>query len=163
MNNGHARQNKIPMTFDGVFENMPIPMFLIDHERHVVKMNIATFKAVKQTMEDPIGQRLGNAVHCVHSVEDPKGCGFGPHCGQCPLRDAIQKCFDAQKNLEMTEVKLDVYIKANYSASVYLWVTALLLSDGEKQHLLVCLFDNTKQKETEKFLQKQVAELKKAQ
>jgi hypothetical protein len=151
---------KIPMTFEGVFENILLPMFLVDRERKVVKINMTALRALKLSMDDPFGQRFGNAVHCIHSVDSPQGCGFGPNCRGCVMRLAIQKCFEDQKNLDLTEVDLEVYIKRDTPVKVYLTVTAILLSNDEKQYLLVCLQDHTTQKETEISLRNQLAELK---
>ncbi|HNW45214.1 MAG TPA: hypothetical protein PKI19_11965, partial [Elusimicrobiales bacterium] len=55
------------------------------------------------------GSRAGEALHCIHSTDVPAGCGHGPHCGDCLIRNSVNDAF-LGKNI--SRQRTDITIRA---------------------------------------------------
>ncbi|MCG6962060.1 MAG: PAS domain S-box protein [Acidobacteria bacterium] len=74
---------------NAVFESAPVAIFLVDAERRIVKANRAAGELTGHQLHDLVGRLTGNALGCLHSLDDPRGCGFGPDCPRCVVRWAV--------------------------------------------------------------------------
>jgi len=72
------------------YENAPLIMLSVDSERRIRKVNAAAVAFTGRCAADMIGQRAGEALRCLNSLDDPAGCGFGPCCGECNIRNSIR-------------------------------------------------------------------------
>jgi signal transduction histidine kinase/DNA-binding response OmpR family regulator len=72
-----------------IYENAPITMMLLDADRRIVKVNHAALRGSADAAPALVGLRAGAALHCLNALEDPRGCGHGPHCGACELRAIV--------------------------------------------------------------------------
>ena len=66
-----------------IYENAPLIMVLVDRERRVRKMNKLAEQFAGKEASELIGKYGGEALGCLHALDDPQGCGFGQHCQQC--------------------------------------------------------------------------------
>lgn len=82
-------QTKI-MNFEAVFESSPVAMFIIDETTNIAMVNLAALKLCGGNEEEILQHRPGNALRCVHSAKDPRGCGYSPDCKTCEVRNAIE-------------------------------------------------------------------------
>jgi signal transduction histidine kinase/ABC-type uncharacterized transport system substrate-binding protein len=92
--------------FAAIFQNTPVPMFLLDENRRVREANRAAQEAVALSAPKIKGLGFGNAFRCVHSLDNPNGCGFGPSCEDCPVRRIISNTFQTGRSHHQVEVKL---------------------------------------------------------
>ncbi|UCG54803.1 MAG: PAS domain S-box protein, partial [Dehalococcoidia bacterium] len=74
------------MELNAIYANVPIAIMLIDRERRVRKVNEAAAVFSHRRTKDMIGLRGGEALRCLHSLDDPQGCGFGLSCKTCSIR-----------------------------------------------------------------------------
>ncbi len=81
-----------------ILKNVPIPMMLVDEDRRIREVNEEAVRFTGNTEDRMIDQLSGNGLGCLHSLEDPKGCGFGPHCEGCDIRSTIMDTLDTGKN-----------------------------------------------------------------
>jgi len=81
-----------------IYDNAPIVMILVDQERRVRKVNLTAVKFAQRAAEEMIGLRGGEALRCLHSADDPRGCGFGRFCQGCPVRRMVFDSFETGKN-----------------------------------------------------------------
>ena len=72
-----------------IYENAPFTMMLVDEERRVRKVNRYGLAFAGSKIDEVIGLRAGDALRCLHSLDDPRGCGLGQDCGQCVVRQAM--------------------------------------------------------------------------
>jgi signal transduction histidine kinase len=92
--------------FAAIFQNTPVPMFLLDENRRVREANRAAQEAVALSAPEVKGLGFGNAFRCIHSLDNPNGCGFGPSCEGCPVRRIIYNTFQTGRSHHQVEVKL---------------------------------------------------------
>ena len=128
-----------------VFKNTPLIMFLLDRDRRVRKVNFAFEKATGQSADEMIGLRGGEAFRCIHSLDDTRGCGFGPICNKCTIRNTVLDTFDTGSNHHKVEAKLTLIIGENQEERKLLVSTALIDISNNKL-VLVCIEDITESK-----------------
>lgn len=71
------------------------------------------------------GSRAGDVMHCLHSSDSPGGCGTGPHCAECVLRNAVNSSLSGKAvRRERTDITVksrgkDIALPALISASPF--------------------------------------------
>ncbi len=81
------RQSELELSV--IYDNAPIVMLLVDSERRVRRMNAPAVAMARRPEKEAIGLRGGEALRCIHARDDPKGCGFGPACEACGVRNSV--------------------------------------------------------------------------
>jgi serine phosphatase RsbU (regulator of sigma subunit) len=148
---GGDRQASDP-AFAAIFDIAPVMMLLLDNERRVQAINLAARRALADRDREPIGTRFGNMLRCLHSLENPEGCGFGPSCPQCEIRRLVSSTFDTGQTHQAEEASIMVGDAPNLRIHHCLLSTALVdLLRG--QEVLVCIEDITERKSAEEELQ----------
>ena len=130
-----------------IYDNAPVMMCVVNEKAEIVFSN----NALNNFIESPDkltadNTTCGNVFGCVHSLENPAGCGFGKNSLNCTLRKALVETFETgveQNNIDYqtTVVRGNELKKVAMIAS-----TSLIESEGEKR-LFLCLHDITLRKE----------------
>ena len=81
------------MEISAILGNAPLIMILVDQDRRVRKVSDALMQFTGRDEEEMLGLRGGEALGCIHRIDDPKGCGFGPACEACPVRRVVLDTF----------------------------------------------------------------------
>jgi PAS domain S-box-containing protein len=123
-----------------ILYNVPMPMFLVDRNRRVQKVNPATIEFSGSSAEEMIGLRGGEALKCLHSLDNPKGCGFGVHCKKCKVRKTVLDTFDTGKGHQKVEAALP-FDRNGKREELSLLVSTTLLKTSEKENVLVTIED----------------------
>jgi PAS domain S-box-containing protein len=126
-----------------ILDNAPIPMFLVDEDRKVRKVNSATIDFAGRPAEEMIGLRGGDALKCLHSLDDPKGCGFGDHCEKCEVRLTVIDTFKTGKGHRQVEATLP-FDRGDNDEELNLLISTALLTTLANRKVLVCVEDVTK-------------------
>lgn len=134
-----------------IYENAPLIMLLVDGERRVCKMNKAAREFAGSDTKDPVGQRGGEALRCLHSLDDPQGCGFGPLCEQCTLRKTILDTFETGRSHHHVEAALPFSIEGKEQNLTFLVSTSRITVQG-KHLVLVTIQDITDRKNAEEVV-----------
>jgi PAS domain-containing protein len=100
---------------DGFFEKavfmryaldaVPSIILVTDEDARILFRNQAGRDLLKG--EKVYNTRAGEAMHCVHSEDVPGGCGKGPHCANCVVRNSVNSAF-AGKTLRRQPTELEV-------------------------------------------------------
>ncbi len=77
-----------------IFEHAPIAMMILDRERRIHKINRSAAAFNERPADAPGNLRFGAALRCVHALDDPEGCGYGPLCKACTIRNAVRETFE---------------------------------------------------------------------
>ena len=80
--------------FLAILSTAPVGLMLVDGDRRITQTNRYFSSIFSGSQEGMTGTRVGEAIRCVHSSEDPSGCGSSARCPECPLRtclDRVQK------------------------------------------------------------------------
>ncbi len=144
---------KIRTGLSAMIEKVPIVTLLVDRDRRVRKANVAAASFAGASEAEMAGLRAGEAIHCVHSLDDPKGCGFGPSCPACPVRAAVMDAFERGTHLQGREACLSV-VRGGRQDDRTVALTTTPVSIEDEQLTLVCIDDITERKKTEESLRK---------
>lgn len=71
-----------------VFENVPLPMIVVDQNRKVTKANRA-MRTMGGEERDVLGLGGGDAMLCIYRLDSPQGCGYGTECKNCGLKSMV--------------------------------------------------------------------------
>lgn len=136
-----------------IYEHTPVIIVLVDADRKIRKVNsfassFADLPAAKLTET-----RIGRALRCIHHLDDPKGCGYGPFCSRCELRTAVQSTFETGRQYYRTEVRLPTKPAGlRDGRELIFFVSTALLHHTEPPTVLVSLEDVTDRVEAEEAI-----------
>jgi PAS domain S-box-containing protein len=131
-----------------IYENAPFIMLLIDKDRRIRKVNKTGATFTDSLAADMIGMRGGEALRCLHALNDPQGCGYGTECEQCILRQTIQDTFVTGTDHNLVEATMHFNVKGKeLEAALLLSTTRLVL--GLQAMVLVTMMDVTDRKRIE--------------
>ncbi len=126
-----------------VFDHAPMIMLLVDREGRIRKSNASTSQFVHRSEEEIQGKQTGEALRCLHHLDDPRGCGFGPECSGCTIRNTVMETFRTGEDASHVETPLHM-LQGDRELTFLLSTT--LLRQEEDRLVLVALVDITEQK-----------------
>ncbi|PIQ88721.1 MAG: hypothetical protein COV72_06865 [Candidatus Omnitrophica bacterium CG11_big_fil_rev_8_21_14_0_20_42_13] len=146
--------------FDAFFQNIPVPIFLIDDERRICNVTRAARTFLSEPSKDASGRAFGDVLKCFHSLENPLGCGSGEHCKTCLIRGVVIDALDNGRPSSRIEAELTLG-KEKICRSMVISVSPVELL-GRRMALLHCE-DITELKETKEALEAAKDNLTRAQ
>jgi serine phosphatase RsbU (regulator of sigma subunit) len=144
-------QNTNEAISSAIFESAPVMMLLLDRERHVQAMNPAARRALGHWESEPDGARFGNLIRCLHSLDEPLGCGFSPSCQQCAARHLVTSTFETGRAHHAEEVSITFGERPN-ELTHYLLLSTARVDSPRGREVLVCIEDITDRKLAEEEL-----------
>ena len=133
-----------------IYENAPVAMLVVDSEHRVHKAN--RFAQQFAVSDGVAGVRYGDALRCLYALDDPRGCGFGPYCEDCVLRNKVLDTLATGRSYQQAEACLPFTIENKVREVTFLLSTASV-HDGEQPVALVTLQDITARKRAEQQVQ----------
>ena len=129
-----------------IYTHTPVLMLLLDKERRVRKANAFATQFAGTPAEDMIGERGGEALRCIHHLDDPKGCGFGPFCRECSVKGVVKNTFANGEGYHRVEATLP-FIQHGEQQQLTFLVSTSLLHKKEEDLCLVAFEDVTDYKQ----------------
>ena len=123
-----------------ILGNIPLITALVDQDRRITKLSDALVQFTGREEEDIIGLRGGEALRCIHHLDVPKGCGFGPDCDTCILRDIVLDTLATGKIYHKVEANFS-FEDDEIEERTLLLSSALL--DVPEKKVLICIEDIT--------------------
>jgi PAS domain S-box-containing protein len=145
------RKNEAELS--AILDHAPIIMALVDRERRVRKINRVAVDFTNRPVEEMIGLRGGEALSCLHSLDNPQGCGFGPSCARCQIRLTVVDTFETGKTHQQAEATL-LMARGELQEEKHLLISTTLLEVLESPMVLVYIEDITERKQAEEELEK---------
>ena len=142
-----------------IYENAPLIMMLVDGDRRVCKVNKLAEQFAGAAAADLIGRHGGEALGCLHALDDPGGCGFGPHCQDCAVRLTVLETFATGRSHHQVEARLPFSIAGKAQTVTFLLCTARLFVQGQSQ-VLVTIQDISERKQMEEMLKDSTKKLR---
>jgi len=134
-----------------LFDNAPVTMILVDRERRVRRVNRMAVEILGWSAAEMMDLRVGAALRCLHSLDDPRGCGFGPFCEACIVRHTVLDTFETDNAHRRVEARLSVDRGGKQEERNLLVSTSLLDVTGS-QMVAVYIEDVTERQRAEEAL-----------
>jgi PAS domain S-box-containing protein len=144
--NSALRDSQVELS--AIFNSAPLIMVLMDQERRVRKANRAAVESVGRPVEEMIGLRGGEALRCLNSLDDPRGCGFGPSCEMCVVRRTVLDTFETGSSHYQVEGRLPL-ASGERQEQRSLLVSTTPITVAESQLVLASIEDITEYKRVE--------------
>lgn len=134
-----------------VLEALPLGVLLIGGDAGVNWVNKPFLDLFRIEEAHILGQRFGDGVHCIYSLE--KGCGEGAKCELCEIRQNVRRVI-----LEKTSQR-DVIIQRSFfndmdETCLWLKISFIPLAGAGERQIVIAIEDITEQKNYEALLQK---------
>jgi CheY-like chemotaxis protein len=128
-----------------IFENSPTMITLVNEDLDVIMVNSAMARFIGDDTPVIVGKRMGEAVHCLHSYEEPEGCGYALLCKTCTIRMALESTFETEVGIKNAEVEQDE-LRGSTKCRFNLRVTTAPLVILGKRMVAVYIEDVTEQR-----------------
>lgn len=128
-----------------VIDNFPAAVIVLDSQTNIVLANKVAEMFANKSRLKLFGMRGGEAFGCIHSHDDPQGCGYGDACRECVVRNTVESTIKTKKDLANVEAPMTFFDKGNRILSL---ATTWL---DENQLVIVALNDITYMKNQEKM------------
>jgi PAS domain S-box-containing protein len=138
--------------FEAFFYNSPVVKIILDSERKIHYINMIGQKLTGKSEAILAGVRAGEALRCIHSADDHRGCGFGPACQNCDMRRIINETFEQQLSHYRDQVTLSLDGDKNSSQMTF-YVSSIPLEINTDNLVLITLEDITDLKNTQERLE----------
>jgi PAS domain S-box-containing protein len=136
---------------EAIIESAPFTLMIVDHERRVQKINAMGSDFAGRSPGEMLGLRGGEAMRCIHALDDPRGCGFGAACENCAVRRTVLDTVESGRRHHGVEADLTFVRQGEERRKTLLVHTAPLTVSGERR-VLVVLQDITERKRAEEAL-----------
>ncbi len=105
----HQSQARQKSLLEAIYRNAPMVMMVLDSERRIRQVNGFAAQFAGRSAEDMLGLRGGEALRCLHALDSAEGCGFGPFCQACVVRNTV---LDTLEN-GITHLKVEASLPFN--------------------------------------------------
>ena len=119
-----------------LFNAIPTPIFIVDNDVRILYLNTAAIETFGFIKEKVFRKRGGDALNCIHSTEDPGGCGHAEFCKQCAVRNSVGEAIAGHKVIRK-KTKME-FLKGGEVLELYILVTASpLILEGSVYSILI--------------------------
>jgi Histidine kinase-, DNA gyrase B-, and HSP90-like ATPase len=123
-----------------LLNSLPNVIIILNENRQMVFGNKAYFTDIDAgSYSDKLGFRPGELLGCIHSIEDPDGCGASRNCEYCGALQVILKCQETSKRTK-GEARITGNLADGFMAYDFL-ITASPLKIEDKNFTIVSLDD----------------------
>ncbi|MFO7750227.1 MAG: PAS domain S-box protein [Desulfobacteraceae bacterium] len=137
---------------NAILNNIPMFMIIVDQNLRVKKVSRKVSQRTGQSAEKCNGLRGGEALRCVHHLDAPGGCGCGPSCLDCKVRQTVLDTLETGNSHVKVQAELS-FFDDDEPARHLLVSTSLLETSG--RNVLIFIEDITKRKRAEIVLREQ--------
>ncbi len=134
-----------------IYNYTPIAILLLNKERRIRKINKFALNFTDRREEEVFGIHGGEALRCLYSIKDPRGCGFSEQCQECAIRNTVLDTFNTKIPHINQEATLYLLPGGDIN-KVHLLISTVPLKFGGEDLVLISLIDITNLKKTEQKL-----------
>lgn len=122
-----------------VFDALPSLTFVVDEDVRIQECNEAAAEFLSVQRAALLNHRGGDVLHCLNAADDPEGCGRGPVCPGCVLRNSVGEAFQGNRTVRR-RTKLEI-IRGENKIEIYALVTASPFCYQERSLALLVIED----------------------
>ena len=124
-----------------VFDAIPIPVFVVDNDVRILDLNGAAVQFCGQERDAVLRRRSGHVLHCLRSLDVPEGCGRGPACKSCVIRNSVLHSLEGQ-GVSRKRMVLNV-VQGLGTREMQILVTARAMPPGTEARAVLIMEDIT--------------------
>lgn len=122
-------------------EAMPDLSMIVNKHRQLVYANSNLIKFLDIEDNDlPLGERLGNLLNCIHSNDQPSGCGTTLACRFCGVVNAVMESQQGAKPI-IKEARITAMMDREEVTSYDLKIKASPLVYNDEEYTIICIND----------------------
>ena len=140
--------DKEPNYLEEMFHAAPLGMLLTDENLIIARANDTITQILHRDYSQIVNRRLGNALGCINSINNKKGCGFGRSCAKCSLKNAICSVLDSSQPVQELEIHPTLQVDGGQIKPWFCISIEPVIIDG-CSCLLIALNDITQRKKAE--------------
>ncbi len=130
----------------GLLNSVSGLLAVLDENRQIVALNDSFLKMIGiDSPEEALGLRQGQVLNCVHSDEDPAGCGTTKYCSSCGAAIAIVSSMEADQPVE--KICALSAKRGDKQVNIVLHVKSCPIRISKRRFLLIFLQDITRQQQ----------------
>jgi hypothetical protein len=122
-----------------VFDSLPSIIFVVDDDVRIQEYNTAAAELLLANRSSILKRRGGEVFHCLHSFDVPEGCGRGPLCKDCIIRNSVTEAFDGNR-IVRRRTRIEI-IRNRKKIEIYALITASRFSYNEIPLVLLIIED----------------------
>lgn len=123
--------------FGEALNAVPSILFVVDDDLRIRFRNLAAVSMLQE--QTPYAKKLGDVVQCIHSTESREGCGHGPNCKNCVVRNSVNEAFTGKHVYRKRAIY--EYYRESQKTSVPLLITAAPFTFMRRKLALLILED----------------------
>jgi PAS domain-containing protein len=127
------------MDYELIIKIFPLPVFIVDEDVRTHYLNPAAEKIFRTDSAKVLNRRCGEIFHCLHHFDVPEGCGRGPFCKTCIIRNSVKKSLSG-KVVNRRQVKVEV-LQGETKKKFDWLITTTPFPDGHKPLVLLIIED----------------------
>ncbi len=133
---------------EAMFRTAPFGLLLLNKDLVIQKANDVSAKLGGKEISEMIDCQPGCGLCCIHSYDNPKGCGYGAACSQCALRKTIASVLSSGQAVYKTELQPTLLVDGT-EVSPWLEVSVERLEIDSDKYVLLTLSNITARKQAE--------------
>lgn len=139
-----------------IIDCIPSAIFLLDNNFEIQAFN-GSFKTVFPYLpnNERIYNIVGNAIGCVHSVDEDKQCGSTSKCHECKIRNTTYESFTFKKPIYNQKFTRDFYTGNSTKTRKHLEFSTRLITHEDREMVIVILNDISEISEQKLKIEKQ--------
>jgi len=122
-----------------ILDAVPSPVFVVDEDVRIIEFNEAAAPLLEQNPDLVLRTRAGEALHCLHSTDVSAGCGNGPFCKDCIIRESVSRSFSG-RGVSRRAVRMEL-VRGRSSRELHLLVTTSPFMYRDRNFALMILED----------------------
>lgn len=122
-----------------IIDALPALLFVVDEDVNVIDCNVAAAEFLESSGASLTRGRAGHVLECIHSHDVSEGCGFGPFCKNCVIRNSVGEAFSGSK-IVRRRTRIDI-ARGIETVEIYALITATSFEFGGKSLVLLVIED----------------------
>jgi len=142
---------------EAIFDAASVGMMLVDDQGFVKRVNDVLAKLVHRDFSEILNRKPGEGLACIIASNQTEGCGKGPSCSNCPVRNSFEDVLSSSKAVHGVEVQAALLIDKK-EVNLWLEISAEPAYIDGSRHVVLAIQDITKRKHTEQALREAMAQ-----
>ena len=147
----HEILDRKQRSLEAIFDAAPVGMMLVDDQGFVKRVNNVLAKLVHRDFTEIVNRQTGEGLSCIHATDHPDGCGHGPSCSACPLRNIAEGVLSSGQPAHGVEIQVALMIDG-LQVDPWLEISAEPSFVDESEHVVLVICDITERKQAEETL-----------